>query len=131
MKIHGKDLKTLPLYVVETGLAHSQEKYGPPQPRPDNLKRGDFLRNWFKLIITLIGEKIPLQMFNYWCLCDNYEWFSYTPRFGLFGYDYKNHMILDTDGFGYPAGKIFRELIESIKSNDSEKIKDVLDKNDS
>lgn len=34
-----------------------------------------------------IAEGAPVFGYNYWSLTDNYEWGSYTPRFGLYTVD--------------------------------------------
>jgi beta-glucosidase/6-phospho-beta-glucosidase/beta-galactosidase len=39
-------------------------------------------------VIRLVREGVPLVGYFHWSLTDNYEWGSFTPRFGLFSVDY-------------------------------------------
>jgi 6-phospho-beta-galactosidase len=36
-----------------------------------------------------LDEAVPLIGYMHWSLTDNYEWGSYTPRFGLFSIDFE------------------------------------------
>lgn len=123
LRIHGKDLADIPLYILETTIGHNQPKFGQPEPRPDGLTRAIFLKEILRESIQLIQDGIPLKGFLYWTLCDNYEWGTYTSRLGLVEYDYENHLIKDADAFGEPTLQIFANLIASLQSNDSDKIK--------
>ena len=123
LRIHGKELTDIPLYILETTIGHNQPMLGKPEPRPDGLTRAIFLKEILRESIQLIQDGIPLQGFLYWTLCDNYEWGTYTSRLGLVEYDYRNRVIKDTDAFGAPNLKIFKSLIAAMQSNDPHKIR--------
>lgn len=74
----------IPLYVVETGMPTEKGA-----PRPDGYRRGDHLRDLVYWVQRALGDGIPVLGLNYWSLTDNYEWGSYTPRFGLYTVDVK------------------------------------------
>ncbi|MCX4091695.1 glycoside hydrolase family 1 protein [Nocardia sp. alder85J] len=72
----------LPLYIVENGMPTRDE-----QPRADGYTRGDDLRDTLYWIQRAVADGIDVLGYNYWSLTDNYEWGSYTPRFGLYSVD--------------------------------------------
>jgi hypothetical protein len=41
---------------------------------------------------------------------------------GLYNYDFVNHEILDTDGFGQPSGEIYAHLIAALRSGEKARI---------
>jgi beta-glucosidase len=68
-----------PLLIAETGIATENG-----QPRPDGLKREDVLRDSIYWTQRARADGVNIIGFMVWSLTDNYEWGSYTPRFGLF-----------------------------------------------
>ncbi|WP_280395700.1 family 1 glycosylhydrolase [Nocardia brasiliensis] len=71
-----------PLYIVENGMP--TENGG---PRPDGYSRSDHLRDTVYWIQRAQADGMNVMGYNYWSLTDNYEWGSYTPRFGLYTVD--------------------------------------------
>jgi hypothetical protein len=45
-------------------------------------------------------------------------------RLGLYNYDFVNHEILGTAGFGEPSGEIFGHLVAAVRSGDTARISD-------
>ena len=43
---------------------------------------------------------------------------------GLYGYDFIEDRILDTDGFGRPSGRIYAHLVTAFRSGDKARIAD-------
>ncbi|WFN93154.1 family 1 glycosylhydrolase [Gordonia sihwensis] len=78
-----------PLYVVEAGMATENGK-----PRPDGYRRADHLRDLVYWIQRARRDGLPVIGMNYWSLTDNYEWGSYTPRFGLYTVNVKTDPTL-------------------------------------
>lgn len=71
-----------PLYIVENGMAtHDNAE------RPDGLSRAEFIEDHVYWIQRAAEDGIDVIGYNYWSLTDNYEWGSYTPRFGLYTVD--------------------------------------------
>ncbi len=68
-----------PLYVVESGMPTADGK-----PRIDGYRRGAQLADLVYWVQRARADGIPVIGYNYWSLTDNYEWGSYTPRFGLY-----------------------------------------------
>ncbi|MFE3542802.1 family 1 glycosylhydrolase [Nocardia sp. NPDC059177] len=71
-----------PLYIVENGIPTENG-----QPRADGYTRADSLRDTVYWLQRAVADGIPVIGYNYWSLTDNYEWGSYTPRFGLYTVD--------------------------------------------
>jgi len=57
-------------------------------PRRDNITRSEFLKAHVAEVRKLIAEGVPMLGYLHWSITDNYEWGSYTPRFGLITIDY-------------------------------------------
>ncbi|MEU8898749.1 family 1 glycosylhydrolase [Nocardia sp. NPDC048505] len=71
-----------PLYIVENGMPTENG-----HPRDDGYTRADLLRDTVYWLQRAKADGINLIGYNYWSLTDNYEWGSYTPRFGLYTVD--------------------------------------------
>ncbi|MFJ9369613.1 family 1 glycosylhydrolase [Nocardia sp. NPDC101769] len=71
-----------PLWVVENGMPTENGK-----PRADGYTRSDHLRDTVYWLQRAKADGMNLVGYNYWSLTDNYEWGSYTPRFGLYTVD--------------------------------------------
>ena len=57
---------------------------------------------------------MPIFGYLHWSLFDNYEWGSFTPRFGLFSLDYqRGRDRLPTDCAGDPAAETYATLIKA------------------
>jgi beta-glucosidase len=78
----------LPLLIAENGMAQRRRPDNTAFNRPDRVARSSYLREHIRQIKELLTEGCPLIGYLHWSLVDNYEWGSYTPRFGLFHIDY-------------------------------------------
>ena len=92
----------------------------PAQPRPDGWTRERYLKTYLMEMIRCMKEGVPIEGYLYWTLVDD----VYPPRLGLYNYDFANHRILDTDGFGLPSGEIYGQLIAALRSGDKATIAD-------
>ncbi|WP_280329871.1 family 1 glycosylhydrolase [Nocardia wallacei] len=71
-----------PLYIVENGMPTENGA-----PRADGYTRADDLRDTVYWIQRARADGMNVMGYNYWSITDNYEWGSYTPRFGLYTVD--------------------------------------------
>ncbi|MEU1209661.1 family 1 glycosylhydrolase [Nocardia sp. NPDC005825] len=71
-----------PLYIVENGMPTENAA-----PRADGYTRADDLRDTVYWVQRAKADGMNVIGYNYWSLADNYEWGSYTPRFGLYTVD--------------------------------------------
>ncbi|WP_280212296.1 family 1 glycosylhydrolase [Nocardia cyriacigeorgica] len=78
-----------PLYIVENGMPTENGR-----PRADGYTRADLLRDTVYWLQRAKADGMNLIGYNYWSLTDNYEWGSYTPRFGLYTVDVRTDPTL-------------------------------------
>lgn len=75
--------------IAENGMAQRCKADGSLcSPRRDRLSRSQFLEAHVAQVLRLRREGVPLLGYLHWSITDNYEWGSYTPRFGLVHIDY-------------------------------------------
>jgi beta-glucosidase/6-phospho-beta-glucosidase/beta-galactosidase len=78
-----------PVLIAENGMAlRRRPDNSGLSHRRDKQTRSDFLRRHVAEVVRLRKGGCPLVGYLHWSLTDNYEWGSYTPRFGLFTLDY-------------------------------------------
>jgi len=78
-----------PLIIAENGMALRRRRDNSYSHRRDNISRSEFLRLHIAEVIRIVRADIPLIGYMHWSLFDNYEWGSYTPRFGLYSLNYQ------------------------------------------
>ncbi|MEV6427288.1 family 1 glycosylhydrolase [Nocardia sp. NPDC051463] len=78
-----------PLYIVENGMPTENGL-----PRADGYTRADDLNDTVYWLQRAKADGMNLIGYNYWSLTDNYEWGSYTPRFGLYTVDVRTDPAL-------------------------------------
>jgi beta-glucosidase/6-phospho-beta-glucosidase/beta-galactosidase len=110
----------LPVYMGENSLANMQAVGEAAEPRPDGWTRERYLKTYLMEMVRCMKEGVPIKGYLYWTLVDDYQ----PARLGLFNYDFVNHQILDTDGFGLPSGRIYGHLIAALRSGDKATIAD-------
>ncbi|MFD4432190.1 family 1 glycosylhydrolase [Nocardia sp. NPDC058497] len=84
LRAYAEKFPGLPLYVVENGMPTDNGL-----PRADGYDRADHLRDTVYWIQRAKADGIDVIGYHYWSLTDNYEWGSYSPRFGLYTVDVK------------------------------------------
>ncbi|MCX4094168.1 glycoside hydrolase family 1 protein [Nocardia sp. alder85J] len=82
LRHYARQFPGKPLYVVENGMPTEDGK-----PRADGWTRADDLRDTAYWLQRARADGLDVIGYNYWSLTDNYEWGSYTPRFGLYTVD--------------------------------------------
>jgi beta-glucosidase/6-phospho-beta-glucosidase/beta-galactosidase len=108
----------LPVYMGENSMANLQSVGEAAEPRPDRWTRERYLKTYLMEMIRCMKEGVPIRGYLYWTLVDD----VHPPRLGLYNYDFANHEILDTDGFGQPSGKIYAHLIAALRSGEKARI---------
>ncbi len=81
IKHYAQSYPGKPIYIVENGLPTHDGG------RADGVDRGDFLRDIAFWLQRAVADGYPVIGYNQWSLVDNYEWGSYSPRFGLYQVD--------------------------------------------
>lgn len=72
----------LPIMIAEIGMATENG-----QPRKDGVRREDALRDTVYWTQRARADGIKVIGYMVWSMTDNFEWGSYSPRFGLYTVD--------------------------------------------
>ena len=91
-------LKDKPVYITENGCCCDNDDF-----------RIVFIAEYLCAISEAIRTGVDVKGFLYWSLLDNYEFFSYKPRFGLVNVDRENGFKRTIK----PSGYFLREIIEN------------------
>ena len=103
IKHYAQSYPGKPIYIVENGFPTDNGA------RADGVDRGDFLRDTAFWLQRAVADGYPVIGYNQWSLVDNYEWGSYSPRFGLYQVDVLTDPALErTPTSGVDA---YREII--------------------
>jgi beta-glucosidase/6-phospho-beta-glucosidase/beta-galactosidase len=115
-KYYSADFQGRPLLIAENGMALRRRPDNHHTHRKDKFQRSQFLRLHVHEVIKIVNEGVPLFGYLHWSLIDNYEWGTFTPRFGLFSIDYsKGTDRQETDHLGDTPSKTYAELIQSAR----------------
>jgi len=108
----------LPVYVTENGMAYRQPLGQPAWPRDDGLNRSRYLQLMVEQVRALLDEGVDLRGYYHWSLIDNYEWGTFTARFGLYQIDFSNpeRPRAETDAFGDRPAQTYKHLIEEARA---------------
>lgn len=108
-----------PILIAENGMALRRKPDNSiASHRNDQLHRSQFLEAHVRQIQHLLAEKIPILGYMHWSLTDNYEWGSYTPRFGLFSIDFNRGTEREVeDHLGDRPSETYAKLIQEIKNS--------------
>jgi beta-glucosidase/6-phospho-beta-glucosidase/beta-galactosidase len=88
---YSRDFGNRPILIAENGMAIRRKfDNGKMTIRKDRMTHSHFLEVHIEEVMHLIESDVPLIGYLHWSLFDNYEWGSFTPRFGLFSIDYMN-----------------------------------------
>jgi beta-glucosidase/6-phospho-beta-glucosidase/beta-galactosidase len=107
-----------PVLIAENGMALRRKPDNSiAVSRRDRLRRSDFLRAHVEQVHRLRQAGVPLVGYMHWSLTDNYEWGSYTPRFGLFTIDFTrgSDRLIDDHLSDRPSATYAR-LIQEIEN---------------
>jgi hypothetical protein len=85
---YSRDFGNRPVIIAENGMALRRRPNNHHSHRRDKFLRSQFLRLHVHEVVKIVNQGIPLLGYLHWSLFDNYEWGTFTPRFGLFSIDY-------------------------------------------
>jgi len=120
LKSYSRTSKGLPIRIVENGIAfEAPYNATSAKPRPDDIVRHWVIQSHVLEIIRAINQGINVDAYYHWSLVDNYEWGSFTPRFGIFGVIYpEGARRLKKDMYGDNAGGAYKLICEAFKNKD-------------
>ncbi|QZZ22254.1 glycoside hydrolase family 1 protein [Leptothermofonsia sichuanensis E412] len=116
-KYYSEDLGDRPIMIAENGMAlRRKPNNSVATRRSDQLHRSEFLRLHLEQVQRLRAEQVPLVGYLHWSLTDNYEWGSYTPRFGLLSIDFEQGTDRSvTDHLGDRPSETYAQLIQQAR----------------
>jgi beta-glucosidase/6-phospho-beta-glucosidase/beta-galactosidase len=122
---YAQDFAPRPVLIAENGMAMRRRPDNSiASHRPDQLLRSEFLQVHVQQVLRLLSESVPIAGYMHWSLMDNYEWGSYTPRFGLFSIDFAagtNRLV--EDHLGDRPSETYAHLIREARfPSESERI---------
>ncbi|MEO6055184.1 MAG: family 1 glycosylhydrolase [Chthoniobacterales bacterium] len=116
-RYYSHDLFDRPVLIAENGMAMRRLRDNTVvSPRADRLSRSEFLKAHVQEVVTAVRAGTPIVGYLHWSLTDNYEWGSFTPRFGLYSLDYQHEAERHrTDHHGDQPSQTYRRLIENAR----------------
>lgn len=115
--------RSLPIFMGENSIAYEQPLGQQARSRPDGWTRERYLKTYLMEMVRCMAEGVPIRGYLYWSLVDDFEWDAgFSPRLGLYNYDYVDERICGTDGLGEPAGEIFGRLIAALRSGEKSRV---------
>jgi beta-glucosidase len=107
----------LPILIAENGMALRRKADNSiSKPRADQLRRSEFLKAHLEQVQRLRDQGMPLVGYMHWSLTDNYEWGSYTPRFGLFSINFAQGAKREKiDQLGDCPSEVYANLIREYQ----------------
>ncbi len=111
-RYYTEEFPDRPLIIAENGIALRRRRDNSYSHRRDNISRSEFLRLHIEEVIRIVRDDIPLIGYLHWSLFDNYEWGTYTPRFGLYSLNYETGTArLEHDHHGDTPAETYALLI--------------------
>jgi beta-glucosidase/6-phospho-beta-glucosidase/beta-galactosidase len=111
-RYYTEEFPDRPLIIAENGMALRRRHDNSYSHRRDNISRSEFLRLHIDEVIRIVCDDIPLIGYLHWSLFDNYEWGTYTPRFGLYSLNYETGTArLEHDHHGDTPAETYALLI--------------------
>ena len=103
-----------PLLIAENGMALRRDHDNQFHQRADGMMRSEFIRLHAGEVIELVQKGLPLKGYMHWSLFDNYEWGTYSARFGLFSLDYQESTErCAEDHWGDRPSEAYADMIRS------------------
>jgi beta-glucosidase/6-phospho-beta-glucosidase/beta-galactosidase len=113
---YSRDFGNRQVLIAENGMAVRRRVDNRNTLRRDRMTRSDFLRVHINEIVNIARSDIPLIGYLHWSLFDNYEWGTFTPRFGLYSINYAegNNRLVE-DQTGDRPSETYAALIENAR----------------
>jgi beta-glucosidase len=121
-KYYSEELGGRPMMIAENGMALRRKPDNSiATHRTDQLRRSEFLVAHLQQVRRLLQESVPMIGYLHWSLTDNYEWGSYTPRFGLYNLDFtRGSDRFAEDHLGDRPSETYARLIQEMRTEFSQ-----------
>jgi beta-glucosidase/6-phospho-beta-glucosidase/beta-galactosidase len=113
--------------IAENGMALRRRIDGHKswRSRRDRMTRSQFLRLHVHEVARIVRDGVPLIGYLHWSLFDNYEWGTYTPRFGLYSIDLPRSFAREVeDPAGDRPSETYAALIREIRGEEQPRLHD-------
>ena len=118
---YADEFQGRPILIAENGMALRRKTNNKNSHRRDRISRSQFLELHVGEVVNMLNEGIPLIGYLHWSLFDNYEWGTYTPRFGLYSIDYQRGCDrAPVDHLGDCPSATYAKLVGLFKSRSPE-----------
>jgi beta-glucosidase/6-phospho-beta-glucosidase/beta-galactosidase len=117
---YAADYPDLPIVIAENGMAERRcgKENQDCELRGDRQSRSYFIRQHVGEVQRLRKEGFPLAGYFHWSLTDNYEWGSFSPRFGLYRIDFQRDLArLEVDHLGDRPSQTYARLVREMGLN--------------
>jgi len=113
---YSRDFGDRAVLIAENGMALRRRPDNLHTHRQDRFTRSKFLRLHIHEVARIVADGIPLIGYLHWSLFDNYEWGTFTPRFGLLSLDYtRDTGRLVEDHLGDRPSETYAALLREVK----------------
>ena len=113
---YSRDFGGRDVLIAENGMALRRRPDNHHTDRQDRFTRSKFLRLHVNEVARIVAGGIPLIGYMHWSLFDNYEWGTFTPRFGLLSLDYtRDTGRLVEDHLGDRPSETYAALLREVK----------------
>ncbi len=124
LKAYASLADPMPIHLVENGMCYAFRD-GKAEQRPDGADRVEALKAHLFECIRARNRGRPLEAYFYWTLCDNYEWGSFAPRFGMLAVDYERGAGRSPlDVAGNNAAGAYRAIVQAFRAGDKDALKE-------
>jgi beta-glucosidase len=122
VRVWSRDYGHRPILIAENGMALRRRPDNTHSDRRDRMTRSEFLKRHVAEVELLVEAGWPVVGYLHWSLFDNYEWGSYTPRFGLYSIDYTHgEDRLAEDHFGDRPSETYTRLVATAKKRQQDR----------
>jgi beta-glucosidase/6-phospho-beta-glucosidase/beta-galactosidase len=112
---YAEDFGQRPVLIAENGMALRRDINNRYSDRVDQISRSDFMELHTREVITMVRDGVPLFGYMHWSLFDNYEWGTFSPRFGIFSLDYqKGTARIANDHYGDCPSATYARIIQDM-----------------
>jgi beta-glucosidase/6-phospho-beta-glucosidase/beta-galactosidase len=107
------------ILIAENGMAlRSRIDDSGGEPRRDKITRSAYLEAHLLEVRRMLDADVPVVGYLHWSLTDNYEWGSFSPRFGLYRIDFQRDLArLEVDHLGDRPSQTYARLVREMGLN--------------
>lgn len=102
-----------PIYITENGIA-TDETATNLNPGNGKASRTEFLQKYLFTLSKAVSDGYDVRGYMYWSFMDNYEWGTYSKKYGLFEVNFDQDSPTYLERTFKPSGQFY---LDTIKHN--------------